>query len=150
MKIQYHIIAKPLLLIITIFIVGLAVIDNQLTNILNHHLEERLDRFSNLALLSVKNLSEPSISPFTDDQFDRMANELVKQNNMEISFFNKNGQILGDSSLTMDEIITHQKDNSTKELIQVLKHNTGQIQRHNDSLDNSFIYFTNSDVKSGY
>jgi hypothetical protein len=78
MKRQYQIIAKPLVLIIIVFILGLAVIDNQLNQILNNQLEERLENFSSLALLSVQNFSEPNTSSFTDDKFDRMADELVK------------------------------------------------------------------------
>jgi len=117
------------------------VAERDLVNTLKSQIVNELENQANLLVSSVDNLNKfKSIK-----DADNMANQLAIASNSRVTFIKNNGDVIGDSALSFQEVSTIDNHANRAEVIKALKSRTGWSSRYSNTLGKDLIYFAIQD-----
>ena len=117
------------------------VAERDLVNTLKSQIVNELENQANLLVSSVDNLNKfKSIK-----DADNMANQLAIASNSRVTFIKNNGDVIGDSALSFQEVSTIYNHANRAEVVKALKSRTGWSSRYSNTLGKDLIYFAIQD-----
>jgi two-component system phosphate regulon sensor histidine kinase PhoR len=117
------------------------VAERDLVNTLKSQIVNELENQANLLVSSVDNLNKfKSIK-----DADNMANQLAIASNSRVTFIKNNGDVIGDSALSFQEVSTIDNHANRAEVVKALKSRTGWSSRYSNTLGKDLIYFAIQD-----
>jgi two-component system phosphate regulon sensor histidine kinase PhoR len=117
------------------------VAERDLVNTLKSQIVNELENQASLLVSSVDNLNKfKSIK-----EADNMANQLAIASNSRVTFIKNNGDVIGDSALSFQEVSTIDNHANRAEVIKALKSRTGWSSRYSNTLGKDLIYFAIQD-----
>ena len=117
------------------------VAERDLVNTLKSQIVNELENQANLLVSSVDNLNKfKSIK-----DADNMANQLAIASNSRVTFIKNNGDVIGDSALSFQEVSTMDNHANRAEVVKALKSRTGWSSRYSNTLGKDLIYFAIQD-----
>ena len=117
------------------------VAERDLVNTLKSQIVNELENQANLLVSSVDNLNKfKSIK-----EADNMANQLAIASNSRVTFIKNNGDVIGDSALSFQEVSTIDNHANRAEVVKALKSRTGWSSRYSNTLGKDLIYFAIQD-----
>ena len=149
MKLRNKVIVLPTMIMLTIFILGMISIEFYLKEVLTKNLRDRLHTLSSFTLTSIE-LIEADDDATTAQKFDLLANKIGNANDVRVSFFDIDGNMLGDSELTLAQIKTVENHSNRPELIEARQFLTSSSIRYSQTLKQNMAYFIEFDPSSGY
>ena len=115
--------------------------ERDLVNTLKSQIVNELENQASLLVSSVDNLNKfKSIK-----EADNMANQLAIASNSRVTFIKNNGDVIGDSALSFQEVSTIDNHANRAEVIKALKSRTGWSSRYSNTLGKDLIYFAIQD-----
>ena len=119
------------------------VAERDLNNTFKQQTLSELKKKAKLLVISVGSLNK-----FDDiKSADSFANELGSASNSRITFIKNNGQVIGDSELSFDEINIIDNHGNRSEVIDALKNGTGWSSRYSSTLNQELLYFAILDTE---
>tara|TARA_Y100000389_G_scaffold38706_1_gene33067 strand:+ start:470 stop:2230 length:1761 start_codon:yes stop_codon:yes gene_type:complete len=117
------------------------VAERDLVNTLKSQVVNELENQANLLVSSVDTLNKfKSIK-----EADNIANQLAIASNSRVTFIKNNGDVIGDSALSFQEVSTIDNHANRAEVIKALKSRTGWSSRYSNTLGKDLIYFAIQD-----
>jgi len=101
------------------------VAERDLTRTFKLQIVDELEKQANLLVASVDNLNKFS----NINDADNAANELGKASNSRVTFITNNGDVIGDSQLDIEQILSLDNHASREEFIDALKNGYGWSSR---------------------
>ena len=135
---------------VSIFSISMFVIENYQKNVLQARLEGELRSLASFALSAGEIVSYGFDVEEIDSSFDILAERIAKASNYHISYFHKNGRLLGDSNLSYHELKKRPISELPIELVQAIENEYGQSTRYSETLKQEVTYFAKFDPSSGY
>ncbi|MGJ8693070.1 MAG: GGDEF domain-containing protein [Thalassotalea sp.] len=150
MKLRNKVILLPTLIMLAIFIVGMLSIEVYLKDVLTQNLRERLHTLSSFTLKSIQLIEEKNNKKAVAPKFDLLADQIGKSNQVRVSFFDIDGNMLGDSELSLAQIAKVENHKNRPEIIEARQFMTSSSSRYSQTLKQNMAYFTEFDPDSGY
>ena len=117
------------------------VAERDLVNTLKSQVVNELENQANLLVSSVDTLNKfKSIK-----EADNIANQLAIASNSRVTFIKNNGDVIGDSALSFQEVSTIDNHANRAEVVKALKSRTGWSSRYSNTLGKDLIYFAIQD-----
>ncbi len=150
MKLQYKIIVIPIVVMVSIFIIGMVVVENHLKSTLQERFQQEMHTLSTFALSSVRLLTVKKKLNANDNPFDKLADRIASASTVRVSFFSQQGKLLGDSALTALEVINAKSHHDRAELIDALHQSQGYTKRYSSTLKKEMVYLAKFDPETGF
>ena len=151
MKLRNKVIVLPTIIMLTIFIVGMASVELYLKKELTKNLTERLQNLSFLTLTAIELIPKNNqATALQNPIFDQLADRIGEANNVRVSIFSKDGVMLGDSQLSLSAVNKIENHSNRPEIINALSQGKSSIIRYSNTLQENMIYFSSYDKQSGY
>ena len=113
------------------------VAERDLTKTFKLQIVDELAKQANLLVASVDNLNK--FSSISDA--DKVADELGKASNSRVTFIRNNGDVIGDSQLEIEQILSIDNHAARNEFIDALKNGYGWSSRYSNTLNQDLLYF---------
>ena len=113
------------------------VAERDLTKTFKLQIVDELAKQANLLVASVGNLNK--FSSISDA--DKVADELGKASNSRVTFIRNNGDVIGDSQLEIEQILSIDNHAARDEFIDALKNGYGWSSRYSNTLNQDLLYF---------
>ena len=140
----------PTIIIMIIFIISMVSIEHHLKGTLRTQFEQELGIVASFSLSAINSVANPvMVTPF-NSSLDLLANKVASSGDARITYIHKNGQVLGDSKLTFEQVLSSDNHNNRKEIITALQKGKGIAARYSDTLKTETIYVAMYDQKSDY
>ena len=149
MKLRNKVIVLPTGIMLAIFIVGMLSIELYLKEELTKNLTERLQNLSLFSLTTIELIATEKTNSL-NPKFDQLADRIGKTNDVRVSFFLKNGDLLGDSKIPLSEIPTIENHSNRPEIINAIKKGKSSNIRYSNTLNENMANFSAYDAQSGY
>lgn len=151
MKLRNKVIVLPILIMLTIFIVGMISIELYLKKEFTKNLTQRLQNLSLSTLTTIELIpANTHGTALPNPIFDNLANRIGETNNVRVSIFNKDGVMLGDSQLPLSAIYEIENHSDRPEIINALSQGKSSKIRYSKTLQENMIYFSAYDKNSEY
>jgi diguanylate cyclase (GGDEF)-like protein len=150
MKLHYKIILMPTIIITIIFIVSTISIEYHLKQTLRKQFEQKLGIVASFSLSAIDPVANSTMLTPLNSSLNILAHEVAQSGNARITYFNKNGTVLGDSKLTFEQVLNSSNYKNRREIIAALNKGLGIATRVSTILQSEMIYVAIYDAKSGY
>jgi len=138
----------PILVIVVIFIISVLGIEYHLKNILHKRFEQELRNLASFSLSAIALIDDKHQSAHSS--FSSLANSIAGASSARIGYFTKDGSLLGDSQLTVSEIVRAENYRQREEVVAALANGQGRAVRFNPLLNKEIIHITSYDNNLGY
>jgi diguanylate cyclase (GGDEF)-like protein len=133
-----------------IFIVSIVSIEYHLKQTLLKQFEQKLEIVASFSLAAIDPVANSiTLSPL-NSSLDTLANKVARSGNARITYINKNGTVLGDSWLSLEQVLNSDNHKNRREIITALEKGVGVATRLSKILQAEMIYVAMYDKKSGY
>jgi len=133
-----------------IFVISMVSIEHHLKGTLRAQFEQELGIVASFSLSAINSVTEPiSITPL-NSSLDLLANNVASSGDARITYMNKNGEVLGDSKLTFEQVLLIDNHQNREEIKVALQKGKGVAIRYSDTLQTETIYVAIFDQESGY
>jgi two-component system phosphate regulon sensor histidine kinase PhoR len=117
------------------------VAERDLTNTLKLQIVNELEKQSNLLVSSVNTLNKFN----SIEEADKVADQLAIASSSRVTFIRNNGDVIGDSELTIEQLESIDNHGNRSEVITALNSKTGWSSRYSNTLNTDLIYFAIQD-----
>jgi len=150
MKLHYKIIFMPTIIIMIIFIISMISIEHHLKKTLQLQFEQKLGVIASFALSSANSLKTPVVTTPLNSSIDKLANDVSHSGDARITYISENGNVLGDSLLSFEQVIASDNHKNRQEIIAALELGKGVATRYSTTLKKDMIYVAIYDQNLGY
>lgn len=150
MKLHNKIIFVPLLVMVAIFTFSLIGVEYQLKQTLERQFNNELHSRVSTTLSAISLIEDDIMPGQIHEVFDRLADQISQDSDSRISIFDQYGEVLGDSSLSLAEVLLAENHLNRPEVIEAKTKHFGRTSRFSNTLQQEMEYLAAYDEEIGY
>ncbi len=150
MNTQKKVILYPLIVMVLGFVVTLLGAEYQLKKVWEKQIDSELQIITTSTLTSIASLNDQLMPEEEITSLDALARSHAIKKNLRLSIVNHDGQLVGDSSLSIDRFTSYDNQLSKQEIDVARIKRIAKVTRIDDVSGQPMVYFAQFDRNTGY